>query len=53
MLVLVNVRDAASKIELPAMWNNKTVINLMTGEEMKLSQHITMQPYQYLLLHNQ
>ena len=52
VLVIVNVRDAAHKVELPGMWANKSVVNLMTGEEMPLSHHITMQPYQYLLLAN-
>ena len=50
VLVIVNVRNAAQKVELPAMWNNKNVINLMTGEEMSLTRHVALQPYQYLLL---
>jgi glycosidase len=52
VLVLVNVRDAGHTVELPAMWADKVVIDLMTGEELKLSRHITMKPYQYLLLAN-
>ena len=53
VLVIVNVRDAAHQVELPAMWANKSVKNLFTGEQMQLSRHITVQPYQYLILGNQ
>jgi hypothetical protein len=53
VLVLVNVRDAAHSVELPAMWAGKNVKNLFTGEQMQLSKRITMQPYQYLLLGNE
>jgi glycosidase len=53
VLVIVNVRDAAHQVELPAMWANKSVKNLFTGEQMQLSKHINMQPYQYLILGNQ
>ena len=52
VLVIVNVRDAAHEVELPAMWAGKTVKNLFNGEQMQLKKHITMQPYQYLLLGN-
>ena len=52
VLVIVNVRDAAHQVELPAMWANKSVKNLFTGEQMQLSKHINMQPYQYLILGN-
>ena len=52
VLVIVNVRNEINNIELPAMWANKTVINLMTGEDMDLKHHIQVQPYQYLLLCN-
>ena len=52
VLVLVNVRDAAHKVELPAMWVGKSVVNLMTEEDVQLSRHITLQPYEYLLLAN-
>ena len=53
VLVIVNVRDAAHQVELPAMWASKSVKNLFTGEQMQLSRHITLQPYQYLILGNQ
>ncbi len=53
VLVIVNVRDAAHQVELPAMWANKSVKNLFTDEQMQLSKHINMQPYQYLILGNQ
>ena len=52
VLVIVNVRDAAHKVELPAMWAGKTVKNLFSGDQMQLDKHITMQPYQYLILGN-
>ena len=52
VLVVVNVRDAAHNVELPAMWADKVVTNLMTNSEMKLTKHLTLQPYQYMLLHN-
>ena len=35
------------------MWANKSVKNLFTDEQMQLSKHINMQPYQYLILGNQ
>ena len=53
VLVLVNVRNAPHNVELPAMWAGKNVKNLFTGEDLQLSRHITLQPYQYLLLGNQ
>ena len=53
VLVIVNVRDAAHDIELPAMWAGKTVKNLFSGEQMQLNKRITLQPYQYLLLGNE
>jgi glycosidase len=50
VLVMVNVRDAAKSIDVPAIWANRTVTNLMTGEEKTLPGRITLEPYQYLLL---
>ncbi len=50
VLLMVNVRDAARGIEVPTMWANRTVTDLMTGEEKTLSSRITLNPYQYLLL---
>ena len=53
VLVVVNVRNDAHNVELPAMWAGKNVKNLFTGQEMQLSKRITLQPYQYLLLGNE
>ena len=53
VLVVVNVRNDAHNVELPAMWAGKNVKNLFTGQEMQLSRRITLQPYQYLLLGNE
>ena len=50
VLVIVNVRDTPHSIEVPRMWSNRAVTNLMTGEEMQLGSRVTLQPYQYLLL---
>lgn len=50
VLVIVNVRDAPHSIEVPGLWADKDVTDLMTGNAMKLSRRITLQPYQYLLL---
>ena len=50
VLVFVNVRDKANSIDVPGMWAGLTVVNLMTGEPIYLKQHITLEPYQYLLL---
>ena len=52
VLVLVNVRDQADNIDVPRMWADKTVTDLVTGNEVNLSAKITLQPYQYLLLYN-
>jgi len=50
VLVIVNVRNANSTIDVPAMWANRPVTNLMTGEEKTLPTKLTVTPYQYLLL---
>ena len=50
VLVFVNVRDIACSTEVPVMWSNQTVDNLMTGGQMQLGRRITLKPYQYLLL---
>ncbi len=50
VLVIVNVRDAAHGIDLPGMWADRTVTDLMTGNEVALKRHIDLQPYQYMLL---
>ena len=52
VLVLVNVRDQAENIDVPRMWADKTVTDLVTGNEVNLGAKITLQPYQYLLLYN-
>ena len=52
VLVLVNVRDAPHTISLPGMWSNRTATDLMRNEPVELGTTITLQPYQYLLLHN-
>ena len=50
VLVIVNVRDTPHGIEVPRMWSNRVVTDLMTGEETQLGNHITLQPYQYLII---
>ncbi len=50
VFVIVNVRDAAKSFELPTLWANRNVINLMTGEEKTLPTRLTLEPYQYLIL---
>jgi len=52
VLVVVNVRNVAHNVEIPSMWCNRPVVNLMTKEEIVLSSTIAMQPYQYLLIGN-
>lgn len=52
VLVLVNVRDHPSTIDVPGLWSNKTVVNLMNDQPMPLGTKITLQPYQYMLLYN-
>jgi len=49
VLVMVNVRGDAHSYQLPAMWANRTVTNLMTGEQVELKEWFPLQPYQYLL----
>lgn len=51
VLVIVNVRDQVSVIDVPVMWAGRNVTNLMTGMPMDLGRTISLQPYQYLLLH--
>ena len=52
VLVVVNVRDHYSLIDVPGMWSGKTVTNLMTGQPMQVGKKFNLAPYQYLLLHN-
>ena len=51
VLVAVNVRNQVSVIDVPGMWSGRTVTNLMTGMPVDLGRTLTLQPYQYLLLH--
>lgn len=50
VLVLVNVRDTPNSTDVPVMWSNQSVTNLMTGEPIQLNRRVTLKPYQYLLL---
>ena len=50
VLVVVNVRDAVKSIDVPGIWANRNVTDLMTGEEKTLPSRLTLNPYQYLLL---
>ena len=52
VLVVVNVRNHPSIIDVPGMWSGKTVTNLMTGDPMQLGKKFNLEPYQYLLLYN-
>ena len=52
VLVVVNVRNAETAFDLPPMWANRTVTNLMNGEEVTLVPRIILKPYQYLLFNN-
>ena len=52
VLVVVNVRDRACTIDVPGMWSNRTVTDLMKGEQVALGKKLTLEPYQYLLLYN-
>jgi len=52
VLVVVNVRDKDCAIDVPGLWGDKDVINLMTGKQMHLGKRIALHPYQYLLLSN-
>ena len=50
VLVVVNVRDAVKSVDVPGIWANRTVTDLMTGEEKTLPSRLTLNPYQYMLL---
>ena len=50
VLVIVNVRNTPHGIDVPGMWAGQTAVNLMTGMPVELKRHITLQPYEYLLL---
>ena len=50
VLVVVNVRNHPSSIDVPGMWSDKNVVDLLTGDEKMLGKKITLQPYQYVLL---
>ena len=52
VLVIVNVRNAPHNIEVPSMWVNRPVINLLTGDEIQLGSHINVKPYEYMLIGN-
>ena len=53
VLVVVNVRNHPSTIDVPGMWSSKTATDLMSGEQVQLGKKITLDPYQYKLYHNQ
>lgn len=50
VLVVVNVRDATRSIDVPGIWANRAVTDLMTGEEKTMPARLTLNPYQYMLL---
>ena len=52
VLVIVNVRDKYCGIDVPGLWSDRDVTNLMTGVQTHLGKRITLEPYQYLLLYN-
>ena len=52
VLVMVNVRKDPHNTEVPSMWCNRPVIDLMTGREVVLGTTVMLQPYQYMLIGN-
>ena len=52
VLVIVNLRKEPHNVEVPSMWCNRPVINLLTGGDIVLGTTIMMQPYQYVLIGN-
>ena len=47
VLVAANVRDRAVTAELPAEWQNRTVTDLMTGEQTTLSTQLPLDGFAY------
>ena len=52
VLVMVNVRKEPHNVEVPSMWCNRSVVNLMTGDEVVFGTTTMLQPYQYLIIGN-
>ncbi len=49
-LVLVNERDKAHSINVPAQWKKAKTVNMMTGKTLNLGKQMKMKPYEYLIL---
>ena len=49
-LILVNVRNAASTVQIPEEWVSHETKDEITGKEIALESTITLEPFQYLIL---
>ncbi|MBQ9577353.1 MAG: alpha-glucosidase C-terminal domain-containing protein, partial [Muribaculaceae bacterium] len=52
VLVMVNLRNESHSIEVPGMWRNRQVVNLMTSDEIQLGSVISLDPYEYMIIGN-
>jgi hypothetical protein len=52
VVVLVNVRNIAKDITLPASIANSEWTNVITGESIILTDNVSLQAYEYLILQN-
>ena len=52
VLVMVNLRNEPHSIEVPGMWRNRQVVNLMTSDEIQLGSLINLDPYEYMIIGN-
>ncbi len=50
ILIIVNVRNSILNFSIPSVLENTTWTNVMTGNELTISNSITLQPYQYFIL---
>ena len=49
-LILVNVRNASSTINVPEEWVGTSTEDEITGKNIKLDAQLTLEPFQYLIL---
>ena len=52
VVVLVNLRNTAKEVTLPASVANATWTNALSHESVSVADHVSLQAYEYLILHN-
>ncbi len=49
-LIMANVRNAASEVEVPASWKRIATTDMMNGEEVQPGETFSLEPYRYIIL---